>query len=246
MALREEFERSGNWLFRWRSFLPLLMILIIIPGFIVNSYLYGSYRQNHFWILFCLLVSFFGLAIRIYTIGRIYSGTSGRNTQGQVAEKLNSTGIYSIVRHPLYLGNFFIWLGISLYVREWWVTLLFVLIFWLYYERIMFAEEQFLRVKFGEDFDKWAEKTPAFIPNFRKWKPAICSFSVRRVLKREYSGFFAIIVSFVILEILGKLIIERKFGIDSIWVVISIFGLVIYVFLRILKKFTNVLNIDNK
>ena len=246
MALREEFERSGNRLFRWRSFLPLLMILIIIPGFIVNSYLYGGYRQNHFWVLFCLLVSFFGFAIRIYTIGHIYRGTSGRNTQEQVAEKLNSTGIYSVVRHPLYLGNFFIWLGISLYVREWWVTLLFILIFWLYYERIMFAEEQFLRVKFGEDFDKWAEKTPAFIPNFRKWKPAICPFSVKRVLKREYSGFFAIIVSFVILEILGKLIIERKFGIDPIWIIILIFGLVIYVFFRILKKFTNVLNIDNK
>ncbi len=246
MALREEFERSGNWLFRWRSFLPLLMILIIIPGFIVNSYLYGSYRQNHFWVLFCLLVSFFGLVIRIYTIGHIYSGTSGRNTQEQVAERLNSTGIYSIVRHPLYLGNFFIWLGISLYVREWWVTLIFVLIFWLYYERIMFAEEQFLRVKFGEDFEKWAEKTPAFIPNFRKWKPAISPFSVKRVLKREYSGFFAIIVSFVILEILGKLIIERKLGIDPIWVVISIFGLVIYLLLRILKKFTNLLNFDNK
>ena len=236
MALREEFERSGNWLFQRRSFLPLLMILIIIPGFIAKSYLYGSYKQNLFWVLFCLLVSFFGLAIRIYTIGHIYSGTSGRNTREQVAKRLNSTGIYSIVRHPLYLGNFFIWLGISLYVREWWITLLLVLIFWLYYERIMFAEEQFLRVKFGVDFDKWAEKTPAFIPNFRKWKPAICPFSVNRVLKREYSGFFAIIVSFVILEILGKLIIERKFGIDPMWVVIFIFGLVIYLFLRILKK----------
>ncbi|MGB8874133.1 MAG: hypothetical protein WCC75_12145, partial [Desulfobaccales bacterium] len=40
-------------------------------------------------------------------------GTSGRNTQGQVAETLNTTGIYSLVRNPLYLGNFLIWLGLS-------------------------------------------------------------------------------------------------------------------------------------
>ena len=32
--------------------------------------------------------------------------TSGRNTHDQVADSLNTSGIYSIVRHPLYVGNF--------------------------------------------------------------------------------------------------------------------------------------------
>jgi hypothetical protein len=32
MALKEEFERVGNWLFRWRSYLPLLLAGIILTG----------------------------------------------------------------------------------------------------------------------------------------------------------------------------------------------------------------------
>lgn len=29
MALKEDFESSGNWLFRWRSYLPILVIGIV-------------------------------------------------------------------------------------------------------------------------------------------------------------------------------------------------------------------------
>ena len=31
MALIEEMDRSGNWLFRWRSFLPLLLFFGAVP-----------------------------------------------------------------------------------------------------------------------------------------------------------------------------------------------------------------------
>ena len=30
MALREELRKQGNWLFRWRSYLPLIMIVIVL------------------------------------------------------------------------------------------------------------------------------------------------------------------------------------------------------------------------
>ena len=45
------------------------------------------------------------------------------------------------------------------------------LVFWLYYERIMLAEEEFLRARYGKAFDDWAARTPAFLPNFRHWVP---------------------------------------------------------------------------
>ena len=51
--------------------------------------------------------------IRIYTVGTTPAGTSGRNRDKQIAEKLNKTGVYSIIRHPLYLGNLLIWLGVA-------------------------------------------------------------------------------------------------------------------------------------
>ena len=82
---------------------------------------------------------------------------------------------------------------------------MFILIFGLYYERIMFAEEEFLRNKFGKQFEEWAENTPAFIPNLSEWKPPSLPFSIRPVLKKEYQGFFAIIAIFTFLEVIGDL-----------------------------------------
>ena len=60
--------------------------------------------------LIFLGVSLLGEAIRIFTVGYAPRNTSGRNTiTGQIADELNVTGIYSQLRHPLYLGNFLMW-----------------------------------------------------------------------------------------------------------------------------------------
>ena len=106
MALKEELENSGNWLFRWRSYLPLLMVGIAIIDMRHFTYLYNDYDRNLYWEAGCLLVSLAGLIIRAVVVGYVPEGTSGRNTLGQEAVLLNTTGMYSIVRHPLYLGNF--------------------------------------------------------------------------------------------------------------------------------------------
>ena len=117
MALREEFERTGNWLFRWRSYLPLLLVGLFLVALTNFRYPIGSYELDRNWKIICLLISFSGLALRMYVVGCVPRGTSGRNVTEQRAEVLNTTGIYSLVRHPLYLGNFLIWFGIILSVR---------------------------------------------------------------------------------------------------------------------------------
>lgn len=100
---------------------------------------------------FCGLIAF-GSDIRAIAIGTSNKNTSGRNTKQQVAEALNTKGIYSTMRHPLYVGNYFMWIGIVAYTGNIWFVVLVSLAFWLYYERIMFAEERFLERKFGEDY----------------------------------------------------------------------------------------------
>ena len=182
MALVHEFENSGNWLFRRRSWLPVFMV---VAGIIV------MYLGNRQAILFdmrdeliFLGVSLFGQIIRILTVGFTPKNTSGRNTvNGQIADELNVTGIYSLLRHPLYLGNFFMWLGPVLFLRSFCFTLIFGLLYWIYYERIMFAEEQFLRRKFGEIYDKWSETVGSFIPYSLKFIRPNLPFSVRNVLR---------------------------------------------------------------
>jgi protein-S-isoprenylcysteine O-methyltransferase Ste14 len=246
MALREEFEKCGRWMFRWRSYLPLLMVGILIMSLRNFHYLAYSEGMDELWETFCLCVSFFGLGIRIFTIGHTPAGTSGRNTREQVADTLNTTGIYSVVRHPLYLGNFFIWLGIVLFAHQWPLTLICVLSYWLYYERIMFAEEAYLRAKFGIVFEDWADKTPAVIPSFRNWKKADLPFSLRNVLKREYNGFFVIILSMSLLEATGNIFVEGKPEFDMMWSIILSIGFVIWLTLRTLKKKTALLHVEGR
>jgi protein-S-isoprenylcysteine O-methyltransferase Ste14 len=246
MALHEEWNRLGTKLFAWRSYLPLPALLLVFPcmRYIPDSGLRSSYV--FYWKLFCMAVSFFGLGIRILTIGHTPEGTSGRNTAGQVAEALNTTGIYSQLRHPLYLGNFFIWLGISLFCGLWWLTVILGLMFWIYYERIMYAEEQFLSEKYGEAFHVWADHTPAFIPKFRRWRRAQLSFSIKNVLKREYSGFFGIIFTFVVLETGENLIVRGKLYLDPVWTGIFLLGSGIYALLRAISKLTKVFEVTGR
>jgi len=244
MGLREEFERVGNWLFRWRSYLPLLLSVVILLGMRNFRLIGDSHLWDRVWEVICLIISFFGLAIRAYVVGHVPSGTSGRNTREQRAECLNTTGLYSVVRHPLYLGNFFCWFGVSLFPHVWWVSMTVVLIFWLYYERIMFAEEEFLRRKFGKAYETWSENTPAFLPRFKNWRPPSQPFSVKKVLRKEYSGWFAVIASLTLLEVVGDVCCKGRIEIDLMWLILFLAGLTSYVILRILKKATALLNVE--
>ncbi|HZM01794.1 MAG TPA: isoprenylcysteine carboxylmethyltransferase family protein [Candidatus Saccharimonadales bacterium] len=246
MSLQREFEKSGSWLFRYRSYLPLLILPIFFLGLRRFSYLDQSHFVNEIWQVFCLAVSFLGLAVRIITIGRVPFGTSGRNTREQIADTLNTTGIYSIVRHPLYLGNYLIMLGFALWPHLWWLAVLMTCIYALYYERIMMAEEAFLRQRFGDTFENWSAQTPAIIPRFRSWRPSLVSFSWRHVAQREYNGFFLIISVFFLLDLIGDSIADRNFHVDYGWFGVFLTGFVIFAVLRTLKKRTRYLNVEGR
>jgi hypothetical protein len=200
--------------------------------------------------LCCIAVSMLGLVIRALTIGYTPRGTSGRNTKaGQVADVLNTKGMYSLVRHPLYLGNFFMWLGIMIYVGNLWFTVVCCLLYWLYYERIMFAEEGYLRVKFGQSYLDWSVDVPSFWPRNLKWKSPDVDFSVRNVLKREYNGFFAVFLSLALVSA-GKTYIhittDWEALLDPFWQKALIGSFAVFFTLRSLKRYSRLLHVEGR
>ncbi len=246
MALQEELEVAGNWLFRWRSYLPLVLLvpMLMALGQFTCSAHDAAWREV--WELLCLLVSMTGAGLRILTVGFVPARTSGRNTHGQQAEALNTTGSYSIVRHPLYLANFLIWLGIALFLGVWWFVFLFVTLFWLYYERIMYAEEQFLRRQFGQLFVDWSNRVPAFIPNPLKWQRPAMPFSVKTVLKRECATIFAIAIGFPAFDLVEDTCLFGSLHVAHFFIVLACAGTAVYLLLRALKKRTRLLDVEGR
>jgi protein-S-isoprenylcysteine O-methyltransferase Ste14 len=79
------------------------------------------------------------------------------------SEGLVTDGIYRYIRHPQYVGLFFIILGWLLH----WPTLLTLIIFpilvFLYY-RLAVSEDTALTQSFGESFESYKRETPRFFP----------------------------------------------------------------------------------
>ncbi|NOZ25886.1 MAG: DUF1295 domain-containing protein [Nitrospirae bacterium] len=248
MSLQRELKRHGDFLFRHRSYIPVLFLPVLLLALKNSEYIeqYFGDTIEDIWELCCIGISFAGLLVRGITVGYVPEGTSGRNTKQQKASCLNTTGMYSLVRHPLYLGNFLIMLGMTMFTQVWWLMLISILAFWLYYERIMFAEEEFLKEKFGDLFLEWAENTPAFLPRIQGWRKPDLPFSLRTVLKREYTGFFVITSAFTFLEVVGDAIGEHEFEFDDGWKVFFVVGLTVYVTLRTIKKRTRLFHVSGR
>ena len=192
----------------------MLLFLLAIP------LLFGSNRIFYFqiflgqWkvlrivtIAMAFAITLCGLLLRAYTVSTTPKGTSGRNTSGQVAKTLNTKGIYSIVRHPLYLANYLIWAGVLVFTMNIYVFLIVSLAYWIYYERIMFAEEAYLRQQFGDEFEEWAAGVPAFIPKFSLFQKGDMQFSFKTFLRREYATIYSTVFSYTVADYLMFILI---------------------------------------
>lgn len=241
MALIHSLEKEGNFLFKYRGQIPVILFVAAIPVIYFTPIDWMSDNYKMVWTIAAIALSVFGFVFRAYAIGTTPKGTSGRNTKKQVADVLNSTGIYSIVRHPLYVGNYFMWIGIVAYTFNIYYVIIVTLAYWLYYERIMFAEERYLESKFGEDYLSWSLKAPAFIPSFKNYIPSSTPFSMRTVLRREYAGVLATVIGFVFVEVARVYFHETVFEFPDFHMKFLAGTVVVTLILRSLKKYTSVL-----
>lgn len=240
MALIHEFEKQGHFLFRYRGTLPLV---ILFPALLICVYneLFGigiSLDIQNYITWSALVIGLIGLYIRAHVVGHVPPNTSGRNTdKGQLADSLNRTGMYSMVRHPLYVGNFLMWAGPAILTMNLWFFLFFIAAFWLYYERIMYTEEGFLRKQFGDVYDDWSMTVPAFIPSFKNYLKPNTPFSWKKVLKQEKNGFTALFIVFWAFDFIPALVHD---GLDALswdfWSISAVASFIIYLILKSLKR----------
>ncbi len=148
-------------------------------------------------------VALVGEGVRLW--GVLYAGSATRTTGRVGADRLVTDGPYSFVRNPLYLGNFFLSLGILVMAWPWmpWLLLVLVGAFALQYGSIVREEERFLEERFGATYGEYCQ-------HVRRWLPRLRGFSntepsqpvLRKALRSERNSLRALLI--VTLLILGR------------------------------------------
>jgi len=246
MLLRDRIREQGNLLFRWRGLVPLLLApawLLAVRHHEWIELRFGDFIDDLFDCA-CVAISVTGLALRVATVGHVPRRSSGRNTRkGQVADTLNTTGFYSIVRNPLYLANGLILTGFLLATGSLWLVAVGLLGCCLHYERVIFAEEAFLVERFGDRYREWAEKTPAFFPRLSLWTPPARPFCWRTALLREYQTTFALVVAFAVKDYLEDWLAHNRIDLELDSTIAVAIAFAAFLVVRTLRKKTRLLKV---
>lgn len=103
-----------------------------------------------------------------FSILRIQARRSiGEHTRGFThdADRLVTEGIYSRIRHPLYLSNGGVgYAFVILHMGFQPVALVFVVALFAFEFLLSRLEDRYLESRFGDEWRKWAAATPAFFP----------------------------------------------------------------------------------
>ncbi len=176
-------QTIGNFFFKIRSFTPIPFILALL--YFAQPRLYTIAIGIPFMAL--------GEFLRIWAVG--YAGATTRARTLGAARDLVTSGPYSYVRNPLYIGNFLLSFGVCLFANVYWLVPLLLLGYGLQYVPIIAVEERYLLASYGSAYQTYRTKVPRFLPRLHPYtQPSAHDFSWGRALKSEKRTLTAIVV----------------------------------------------------
>jgi protein-S-isoprenylcysteine O-methyltransferase Ste14 len=201
---------NGQQLFKSRSIVPLALLPAVVLALPESARVAARLGDSGNFDVdgLALLIAFTGLLVRCAAVAYAPDGTSSRDTRALRATALNTSGMYAIVRHPLYLGAGLMWVGIAMSLGVWWLVVIVALAYWIYVERLMLAEEAFLAEQFPVEFPRWASRTRAFLPRPSDWIPPAGRVQFKR-LSGEHNGLLTIGVAIPVLQYFANVMGER-------------------------------------
>ena len=117
--------------------------------------MFAVWKRPHSAILFAALV-LAGVAYPLWIIARVQAGTAF--SFRAKAHHLVTTGLYSRIRHPVYLFGSIAGLASVLALQVWWILLLALLLEPITIRRAI-QEDRILQAAFGEEYTRYRERT---------------------------------------------------------------------------------------
>ena len=145
---RSTAARIGQVLFKNRGWLPVpfLAVPLLAPGT----------QTIRTWAIGIALVL---LGEMIRTAGVAAAGTVTRRRSRDV-QRLVTYGAFAWCRNPLYVGNFFAWIGFTVASGVFWFVPVAIVIFAIEYTLIVRYEEGVLESIFGQEYLDYKARTP--------------------------------------------------------------------------------------
>ncbi len=230
----------GNFFFKYRNILFIFLYLALFlpsPDVFTEAKLGATY---YLWpIIIGLTITIIGQAIRGLTIGLAYIVRGGRDKK-VYADNLVTEGIFNHCRNPLYVGNILMLLGVGILSNSLVFLAVFMPLFLFIYQAIVLAEENFLREKFGEQFNAYCSRVNRWWINFADIGNTLGSmkFNARRWILKEYNTQFIWLTGIVLLLLKNyPNVISTNNDFRNIIVAIALVVLVLaYLLIRYLKK----------
>lgn len=140
----------GENLFQWRNYtiIPALMLLLLFSATTPRSATIGT------------ILIMLGVFARIYTVA--FMTDDSPDSVG--SDQLVTSGPFAIVRNPLYISNLVITLGVVFYSGVVILGTVVLAFFVFQYHCITKYEESSLLAKFGDEYQRYMERVPAWVP----------------------------------------------------------------------------------
>ena len=166
------YNKNGSRIHSFRSFMYIYKIIQLSTLFACitsiwtdYSILYKLFDNTEIFKFVGISISGFGIsmfAISRFTLGKNYSPCY----DSYIPKSINTKGIYSIIRHPIYTSNLILMIGIFISSASAIVAINMGILF-LYYTISAFIEERAIQKKFP-NYMKYKNNTGMFFPSIIK------------------------------------------------------------------------------
>ena len=170
---------------------PIARRIRVPLGFAFAGFYFWAARPTWVSLAFGSIFLSLGLLVRAAASGYV-----------QKDEELTTSGPYSHVRNPLYLGSVILACGLAITARNWWIVLGMTVLFIGIYLPVIFSDENFLRSNFPA-FTHYAQNVPRLIPRLHAYEQnADHRFSRELYWKhREYNALLGTLAVLIVLVV---------------------------------------------
>ena len=231
----------GNFFFKYRNWLFIIFYALLFVPYVPQLFTAERFGENYFWwpIIIGLVITIAGQAIRAATIGLAYIIRGGKDNK-VYAEDLVTIGIFAHCRNPLYVGNILMIAGVGILSNSLLYVAIMIPFFLFIYQAIVLAEENFLRNKFGEQFNNYCSRVNRWFPSFAGMGKTFSSmrFNWKRYVAKEHTTTFIWLCGVVLLLLFYyPQLTNSDTHVRNTWAIaILSFLLLVYMLIRVLKK----------